>query len=106
MMATFCVEAAIDYDERCGGEAEILIMRNDGDISNAYRTAVYPDFTLFGEVQAEIWRLLRGLALAQMAGLANAEAPKAVEKFCERIRAIEASHRKWGSGTLPESPSE
>ncbi len=106
LMATFCVEEAIDYDEKCGGEAEIVIMRNDGEISNAYRTALYPNYKLPGAFRSETWRLLHGLAVEQMKGSANTVSPGLVEGFCERIRDAEAESRRWGSGNLPESTEE
>ena len=106
LMATFCVEEAIDYDEKCGGDAEIMIMRNDGEIGNAHRTAMYPNYSLPGTLRQEMWKFLHGAAVAQMEGRAHAEAPNLVEEFCERIREAEAKVRGMGSSTLPESPSE
>jgi len=106
LMATFCVEEAIDYDEKCGGEAEIVIMRNDGDISNGYRTAFYPNYKLPVVFRSEAWKLLHVLAVEQMKGSSNTVSPGLVEGFCERIRAAEAESRKWGSGSLPQRPEE
>ena len=106
LLATFCVEEAIDYDERCGGEAEIVIMRNDGEISNAHKTALYPNYKLPGAFRSETWKLLHGLAVEQMKGSANTVSPGLVEGFCERIRDAEAESRRWGSGNLPESTEE
>ena len=106
LMATCCVEEAIDYDEKCGGEAEIVIMRNDGEISNGHRTSLYPNYKLPGVFRSEVWRLLHGLAVAQMSSEANVVAPGLVEGFCERIREAEAESRKWHSGSLPESTEE
>jgi hypothetical protein len=106
LMATLCVEETIDYDEKCGGEAEIVIMRNDGEISNAHRTAVYPNYSLHGACRRDTWRLLHGLAEAQMNGHANRDAPGLVDGFCESIRQFEAEVRKMGSGDFSESPSE
>ena len=102
LLATFCVEEAIDYDERCGGEAEIVIMRNDGEVSNAHRTALYPNYRLAGAFQSEAWKLLHDLAAEQVKGTANASAPSLVDMYCERIREAEAESRRWESGSLPE----
>lgn len=100
LIATYAVENAIDYDERCGGEAEILIFRNSGEIDNAYRTAVYPNFRLPETFQGEMWKLFHDLTAEQVKGAANKTAPGLVEKFCERIREAEAESRRWGSGNL------
>ncbi|MGA8728186.1 MAG: hypothetical protein WB608_05490 [Terracidiphilus sp.] len=105
-LADYCVREAIDYDDKCGGEAEIVVMRNSGEIDNGYRTALYPNYDLPRKIQDETMRLLRSLGEAQMQGSANREAPGIVSGFCERIRAAEAESRKWGSGNLPESTEE
>jgi hypothetical protein len=106
LMATFCVNEAIDYDEKCGGEAEIVIMRNDGEVSSAHRTALYPNYSLPGTLRQEVWKLLHGLAGAQMDGSAQTEAPNLVKGFGERIREVEAEARGIGSRALPERPPE
>lgn len=105
LLAEVCVETAIEYDDKCGGEAEILIVRNSGEISNAYKTALYPNY-FAKDFQSEMWRLLRGLAVAQTNGTANAEADGLLERYCGRIREIEVHHRKWDSSTLPKDSSE
>jgi hypothetical protein len=106
LMATVCVREAIDYDEKCGGEDEIVIMRNDGEISNAHNTAMYPNYSLPGAFRMNTWRLLHGLAEMQMNGHADRDAPGLVDEFCDRIREIEAQNRRMGSGNFPESLAE
>jgi hypothetical protein len=106
LMATYAVENAIDYDERCGGEAEILIFRNSGQMDNAYRTVLYPNYGLAGTFQSEMWKLLHDLAAEQVKGTADTVAPGLVESYCERIREAEAESRRWGSGNFSERPEE
>src|ERR1035437_236768 len=58
LMATVAVENAIEYDEHCGGEAEILIFPNSGDMSNPYSTAGYPSPAFVKGIQCEMWKFL------------------------------------------------
>ena len=103
LMATFCVEEAIDYDEKCGGDAEIMIMRNDGDIGNAHRTAMYPNYSLPGTLRQEMWKFF----MVQLWRRWRVEHQKLriVEEFCERIREAERKSVEWGQAP-PQSPSE
>lgn len=105
-LADYCVREAIDYDDKCGGEAEIVVMRNSGEIDSGYRTALYPNYDLPKKFQDETWRLLRNLGEAQMRGRANREAPEIVTGFCERIRAADAESRKLESRDFPENSPE
>ena len=102
LMADFCVKEAIEYDERCGGEPEILIMRNNGEFDNAYRTAVYPNYSLPWTFRQEMWKLLHDIAAEKMKGNINTSVPGLIERYCERIREAEAGERKWASGALPK----
>jgi hypothetical protein len=105
-LATYCTEEAIDYDERCGGEAEVVVMRNSGEIDNSYRTVLYPNCGLPKKFQDETWKLIRNLGEAQMKGRANREAPGIVSGFCDRVVGAEAEARKWESRDLPENSPE
>jgi hypothetical protein len=105
-MATIAVGSAIEYDEHCGGEAEILIFRNSGEMDNSYKTAFYPNYSLPKTFQRETWKLLHGLAEAQMKGRANRDAPGLVDGFCQRIRKAETESRNIGSGDFSENSLE
>lgn len=105
VLATYCVEEAIDYDDRCGGEAEILIMRNSGECDNSHRTALYPAY-LISHLRDESWSFLRKLAMAQTNGATEEEAPRLVEEFCDEVRKAEVSSRLcWASRNLPKCSS-
>ena len=92
LMAEYCVKAAIDYDERCGGEPDMLVMRNSGEIDNACKTALYPLY-LIGSLQSDTWEFIRELAEVQTQGTTAERAPELVNKFCERVREAEISSR-------------
>ena len=106
LLADLCVGEAIDYDDKCGGDAEVVVMRRNGDIDNSYRTALYPNHGLPRKFHDGLWRLIKRLAEAQMEGAANRKAPGIVEEFCDLIRKEDAEGRKWGSGDFPENPPE
>jgi hypothetical protein len=106
VLATYCVEEAIGYDDRCGGEAETLIMRNSGECDNAHRTALYPAY-LINNLRDEGWRFLKELAFAQTAGMTEAKAPGIVEDFCDGVRRAEKSSRLcWSSSNDPKRSLE
>jgi hypothetical protein len=105
-LADVCIGEAIDYDDKCGGDAEVVVMRRNGEVDNSYRIALYPNHGLPRKFHDETSRLIKRLAEAQMEGSANRKAPDIVEEFCETIRQEEAECRKWGSRDLPEGASE
>jgi 20S proteasome alpha/beta subunit len=82
LMASFAVDAAIEHDPQCGGENEILIVRNDGDVSNAYDTAVYPGM-MVGQLQEATWKLLHDLSHAIGKEATDAKLKEHFEKVCE-----------------------
>jgi len=83
LIASLAVEAAIEHDPHCGGESEILVVRNDGDMSNAYPTAAYPG-PMVGGLQKETWKLLHDLAHADLKAAAAAK----LEEYFERVRKL------------------
>jgi 20S proteasome alpha/beta subunit len=106
LLADFCVREAIEYDERCGGESEIVVMRNSGAVDSSYRTGMYPNYDFPMTLQDEGWKLIHDLGEAQMRGEARREAPGIVSEFCDRVREAEVESRRWGSGNFSERPEE
>jgi hypothetical protein len=90
LMATVAVENAIEYDEHCGGDAEILIFRNSGDMSNAYSTAAYPSPQFVKELQRETWRFLH--EVSQNRGDQDVESVPCLEVHFERLRKLNTAH--------------
>jgi hypothetical protein len=106
ILARYCIQEAINYDDRCGGEVETLIMRNSGECDNAHRTAGYPAH-LINSLRDESWRFLRELAHAQTDGIAEDKAPLIVDEFCEMVRKAEYSSRLcWALRNLPKRPKQ
>jgi 20S proteasome alpha/beta subunit len=90
LMASFMVESAIDYDETCGGEPDILIVRNDGDVNNAYSTVIYPN-RMIGDLQQEMWKLLHDLAHAGQGNLRE-ESASALDHYFKQIVKLNDSY--------------
>ncbi len=90
LISSFAVDAAIDYDEHCGGENEVLIVRNNGDVSNALDTVIYPNL-LTGGLQRATWKLLHDLAHLESEDL-KAEMTAKLEKHFEEVRHINNSY--------------
>jgi 20S proteasome alpha/beta subunit len=89
-VASLAVDAAMEHDPHCGGENEILIIRNNGDCGNAYETAMYPNSNLAKRLQFETWRLIHDLAHCKQ-GETNA----ALEAHFERVRKINTAAEYW-----------
>jgi hypothetical protein len=87
LISSFAVDAAIDYDESCGGENEMLIVRNDGEASNALDTAMYPNM-MIGGLQRATWNLLHNLAHVDN----KLEAEAKLEDHFEQVRQLHKDH--------------
>ena len=90
LMASFVVESAIDYDETCGGEPDILLVRNDGDVNNAYNTVTYPN-GMIGDLQQEMWKLLHDLAHADQGNLREGSA-SALDRYFKQVAKLNDSY--------------
>ena len=62
LIASMAVKSAIDYDEYCGGKAEILIIKNDEPSDEMCEASSYPDDVFINGVQKIAWQLLHELA--------------------------------------------
>jgi len=96
LMASVAVESAIEYDEHCGGDAEILIFRNSGEMDNAYSTAANPSPRFVKSIQREMWKFLH--EAMQNRGDLDVESVPNLEEFFDRVRKLNAEH-SW----IPES---
>jgi hypothetical protein len=92
IMASFAVQSAIDYDEHCGGNPELLIITNSGECTNAYHTAAYPSDELIKQLQLETWRLLHNLAHVED-GSMEIDTALQLEEHFERVRQINKSYQ-------------
>jgi len=92
MLANYMIQTAIDYDESCGGEPELLIMKDTGEIEESCDTVIYPGWLLH-QLQSEMLRLIHDLAC--VTGDMKAETGRVFEDFFQRLRELNASYEYW-----------
>jgi len=84
LIASLAVDAAIDYDEGCGGEPEMLIIHNSGEIDAICPAVLYPGGEFAKGLQGQMWLLLFKLARATTASETDYE----LERYFERLRKL------------------
>ncbi len=62
LLASSIIESCIEYDEHCGGEAEMVVMHNDGRIESIENSVLYPGREFLELLQYHDWKMLRALA--------------------------------------------
>jgi hypothetical protein len=85
LIANYAVEQAIEYDEYCGGEAEMLILRHSGTVDSICPAVLYPGHGLVGTVQQESWKLLHDLAA--VSDSFETETASRIEEYCQKLKA-------------------
>jgi len=93
LIASIAVEAAIDYDEGCGGEAEMLIVKNEGDVNLTVDSVLYPGVHFSKPLQQLGWRLLHHLAHIKN-NKKEVESELTLEKYFDAVRKAHES-QKW-----------
>jgi hypothetical protein len=91
-IANFAVNAAITYDEYCGGEARMLIVDNGGALSHA-PAFDYPGTELVDGITSLTWKMLH--RLAQVEEKSGKDSDAEVERYCSEVRKLHDS-LKWG----------
>ncbi len=92
LLASFAVKSAIDYDEYCGGEAELLIVKNSGEVDTSCETLLYPGISFIESLQQEAWKLLHDLA--HVKSDRESETAYMLERYFDKVREIQDSY-KW-----------
>jgi hypothetical protein len=85
LIANLAVESAIDYDEHCGGEAEMFIVRNSGTLDSICPAVLYPGHGLMGKIQSSAWKLLHDLA--EVSDNFETETASRIEEYCQELKA-------------------
>jgi hypothetical protein len=83
LLASCAIEAAIEYDEYSGGEAEMILVRSDGGIDSITESVLYPGYALLKSLQINNWKLMRRLAAQDITG---SQIDTAMEDHFEGIR--------------------
>ncbi len=90
LIASFAVESAIDYDENCGGEAEMIIVKNTGEVEETCDALLYPGDEFITSLQREGWKLIR--ELVRIKSNRETEATFALEDYFDRVRKLQESY--------------
>lgn len=89
LIADFAVQGAIDYDESCGGEPEMFIIKNNGHLDSICPAVIYPG-TLYTKImQTKTWKLLHDLA--QVKDNYETETAEIIENYCAGVRMLNRS---------------
>jgi hypothetical protein len=113
LIASCAVNSAIEYDQSCGGEAEMIQLCNDGRVESIADSVIFPGYDLLKTMRRQDWRLMRALADSELSDgdldFALTEhseevrrAALAGKRTIEGIRAAKAA----ASGGFPESLPE
>lgn len=91
LISAYALSSAMEYDEFCGGEAEFLVMKTNGEIGFGVNASIYPCEELPADFQRALWPMLRKLARAAD----RLEADAAIEDFVEEVRRIGQKRGNW-----------
>jgi len=93
LISAYALKSAMDYDEYCGGQAEFLIMRNNGEFGKEVDSAVplntceeWPD-----RFQKAMWKMMRKLIHTEN----EVDACSIMEDFQDEIRKLGKTRTDW-----------
>ena len=93
LIGSYAVQSAIDFDEKCGGEVEIFLVRKTGERDNSNPSLMYPGDKFIGQVQSETWRMLHDLA--QMRDGLEPRSRVRIEEFAAEIKNKNGDFQWW-----------
>lgn len=93
LISAYALKSVMDYDESCGGRAEFLIMKNNGEFGWEVDTAlpIYPCEEMPDQIHTAMWRMMRKLSSAED----KYEAERAVEDFQDAVGKIAEKRGQW-----------
>lgn len=94
MIASYVLKTVTDYDETTGGEVELLIMKDGGEIEESCDSMIYPGADLPEQIQAATLRLMHDLAHVGPSDM-QAETEILLDEFCAKVREINKSYGWW-----------
>ncbi|HTW44942.1 MAG TPA: hypothetical protein VMD58_05305 [Acidobacteriaceae bacterium] len=83
LVASCAVESAIEYDESCGGEAEMILLCNDGRVESIADSVIFPGYSFLKTAGRGDWKLMKALASPS---LSNGDLDFALAEHFERMR--------------------
>ena len=90
LIANYAVEQAIEYDEYCGGEAEMLILRQSGTVDSICPAVLYPGERFISGLQGTGWKLIHDLA--RVKDNHESETASLLEEYFDKIRAMNGQY--------------
>jgi 20S proteasome alpha/beta subunit len=91
VIGSYAVQSAIDFDDRCGGEVEIALIRKTGKMDSSSPAAIYPGDRLIERVQNEAWKMFHDLA--EMKDGLEPRTAHRIEEFCAEIKKENLSYQ-------------
>ena len=89
LIAEFVVQRAIDYDEYCGGEPEMFIVKDSGKVDSICPSMLYPGIQYIEMLQMRLWKLIHDLA--QIKDNYETRSQLVVENYCAGIKILNQS---------------
>lgn len=83
LVASCAVESAIEYDENCGGEAEMILLCNDGRVESVTDSVIFPGYGFLKAMGRRDWKLMKTLADPN---LSDGDLDFALTEHFEKIR--------------------
>jgi hypothetical protein len=87
LIARHAVQSAIDYDEYCGGNPEMIIIRNDGEIEHP--TGSCPNVKFMKGFFEIMWKLPHDLANMKNEDFWSSLSGKRIDEVSKQIRKLE-----------------
>ncbi len=84
LIAEFSIQSAIDFDEGCGGDPEMVILKDDGKVDCICPANLYPGTQYIGNLQRQTWKLVH--ELAQVDDNFEHETAELIQSHCAGIR--------------------
>jgi hypothetical protein len=96
LISAYALKSVMEYDEYCGGQAEFIIMRNNGLFGYEVDTAIpmYPCEEMPDQIHAAMWKMMRKLVKAQE----KYDSDRAVEDFQDAVAKVAEARSKWLEG--------
>jgi hypothetical protein len=83
LLASCAIEAAMEYDEYSGGEAEMILVKSDGVVDSITESVLYPGYALLKSLQINAWKLMRQLSSED---ISNSQIDAALEEHFEKVK--------------------
>ena len=94
MIASYALNTVTEFDETTGGEVELLIMKDSGEIEETCDSVIYPGADLPAQIQAATLRLMHDLAQVGPNDM-QVETGMLFDEFCAKVREINKSYYWW-----------